>query len=211
MQIWRRHLGMVRTDPAQYSFSGVAERVAGAAGAEGGQGRKGGNLDWDADMTDPVCSEVYNDIVLDTAMRNTKLLESAFDGCAWNDCHTLEVARTQLGLGRGSVHVPITRSSSGTGVRSSNDSAFTNSGLWGASGSATSSGKDGEASARPTDLESDFVSYAQERARCKQQVRNTLVGVRGTLIVFPQSFLKDAQLEPSLALKMIGVLFKPHQ
>jgi hypothetical protein len=29
--------------------------------------------------------------------------------------------------------------------------------------------------------------------------------------MFPQSFLKDAYLEPSLVLKMVGVLFKPHQ
>jgi hypothetical protein len=55
----------VRTDPSQLLFSGIAPTAAdgpvggeAAQGAQEGAGAQGANLNWDDDLTDPVCSKV---------------------------------------------------------------------------------------------------------------------------------------------------------
>jgi hypothetical protein len=64
--------------------------------------------------------------------------------CAWNDCHTLEVARTRLGLGRGSVHVPMGHSTGGGLSSSTPESMFSSFNGKDAGKGAFAGGKDSE-------------------------------------------------------------------
>ena len=105
VRLWREHLGMVPLDSR-----GVRTRYADQftepchrPGTDD-YGRPG-DMWWDYDLTDPVADDVWEDVVLATARGNTRKLEAAFDGKAWDEMGTISEARAALGLSRTSVHV----------------------------------------------------------------------------------------------------------
>jgi len=92
-RLWREHLGMV--------FD--ADCPNARANAAWARDRKH-LFCWDADISDAACDKTWK-LVLDTAARNTDLLERAFDLKRWSDIETLDDARASIGLSRLSLRL----------------------------------------------------------------------------------------------------------
>lgn len=184
VKVWREHLGMIPLgDPMQLEY---AEKFADTS--QRAELRDGGGVKWwDDDLSDPICTHVW-DLIRQTATNNTTVLEQAFDERPWNDMTHLPLARNGLGLSRRSAAVATEDASLADTLAQKEEASRLKM-----EGGGEGGGADGE------------VKKSGLKLRSVESVRKVLSdgNVRGRLVLFPHQFLHQEDLEPDIATRLL--------